>query len=164
MPPCPAEGAPPEGTSAFLLSQLGAASARMFAERVAALDLTPPQAGLLRLVATEPGQSQQALAAQLGTPPSRMVGLIDGMEERGLLARRRNAADRRLSSLQVTANGLALLTELGGLAVSHDDEVCEGLDTDEREQLHALLVRLAARRGLQPGVHPGIRSSREERC
>ncbi|MFG1921344.1 MarR family winged helix-turn-helix transcriptional regulator [Cryptosporangium sp. NPDC048952] len=156
-PACPAEGAPPEGTSAFLLSQLGALSARMFAERVAALDLTPPQAGLLRLVAGRPGQSQQALAAQLGTPPSRMVALIDGLEERGLLARRRNADDRRLSSLHVTAFGMELLTELGGLAVSHDDEVCAGLDDSERAQLHALLVRLAVLREQRPGVHPGFR-------
>ncbi|GAA0254285.1 MarR family winged helix-turn-helix transcriptional regulator [Cryptosporangium japonicum] len=154
---CPAEGAPPEGTSAFLLSQLGALSARMFAERVAALDLTPPQAGLLRLVAWTPGQSQQAVAAQLGTPPSRLVALVDGLEERGLLARRRNPADRRLSSLHLTDAGVALLAELAGLAVSHDDEVCEGLDGAERAQLHALLARLAELRGLVPGVHPGFR-------
>jgi len=156
---CPADGAPPEGTSAYLLSQLGALSARLFADRVAALDLTPPQAGLLRLVAAQPGRSQQALATQLGTPPSRMVGLIDGLEARGLLARRRNTDDRRLSSLHVTADGMALLAELGGLAVAHDGEVSAGLDDTEREQLHALLVRLAELRGLRPGVHPGFRGS-----
>lgn len=156
---CAAEGAPPQGTSAYLLSQLGALSARLFAGRVAALDLTPPQAGLLRLVAAEPGQSQQALAAKLGTPPSRMVALIDGLEERGLLARRRNTGDRRLSSLHLTAAGGAMLAELGGLAVAHDDEVCAGLDAAEQEQLHGLLVRLASLRGLQPGVHPGFRNS-----
>lgn len=157
MDPCPAEGAPPEGTSAFLLSQLGILSAQLFAQRVSALDLTPPQAGLLRLVAGEPGQSQQALATQLGTPPSRMVALIDGLEERGLLARRRNADDRRLSALHVTADGERLLASLAGLAVSHDDAMCEGLDASERSQLHVLLVRLASVRGLAPGVHPGFR-------
>ena len=48
--------------TAFLLAQLGAYAAERFGERAAALDFTRPQAGLLRLISREPGQSQQAVA------------------------------------------------------------------------------------------------------
>ena len=55
---------------AFLVAQLGAYAAERFGERAAALDFTRPQAGLLRLISREPGQSQQAVARRLGTPPA----------------------------------------------------------------------------------------------
>src|ERR1700750_1912379 len=91
----------PEGTGrkrtdvAFLLAQLGAYAAERFGERVAALDFTRPQAGLLRLISREPGMSQQAVARRLRTPPSRLVALVDGLEQGGLIERRRNPGDRR---------------------------------------------------------------------
>jgi DNA-binding MarR family transcriptional regulator len=65
----------------------------------------PPLSGLLRLVATQPGQSQQELAGQLRTPPSRLVLLVDQLEERGLIERRRNPDDRRHYALFLTAEG-----------------------------------------------------------
>src|SRR6201985_876282 len=55
---------------AFLLAQLGAYAAERFGERIAALDFTRPQAGLLRLISREPGQSQQAVARRLRPPPA----------------------------------------------------------------------------------------------
>jgi hypothetical protein len=47
--------------------------------------------------------------------------------------------------------------EQGRLAREHDEEICAGLNASEREQLMALLTRLAAQLGLSPGVHPGYR-------
>lgn len=67
------------GGTAFLIAQLGAHAAQRFAERLDELDLTPPQAGLLRAIADGPGRSQQALAAQLGTKATRLVALLDGL-------------------------------------------------------------------------------------
>jgi DNA-binding MarR family transcriptional regulator len=143
--------------NAFLLAQLGAHAAARFAERIAELDLTPAQAGLLRLIARSPGQSQQAFAAQLGTPPSRLVLLVDALEQRGLLERRRNSDDRRHYALHLTADGTRFMTQLGRLARAHEDDICTGLSADERAQLHDLLERLATRQGLAPGIHPGYR-------
>ncbi|MHA6793852.1 MarR family winged helix-turn-helix transcriptional regulator [Pseudonocardia bannensis] len=94
--PEPTPGAPGPGPgSAFLLAQLGSYAAEGFGERIAELGLTPPQTGLRRAVAAQPGQSQQALAKLLGTPPNRLVTLVDGLDERGVLERRRNPDDRR---------------------------------------------------------------------
>jgi len=144
--------------AAFLLAQLGAHATARFAERIAELDLTPPQTGLLRAVSATPGQSQQALARQLGTPPSRLVALIDDLDERGVLERRRNPEDRRLHALYVTDVGAALLRKIGQVARAHDDAVCAGLEPAERTQLRVLLARIAEEQGLMPGVHPGYRT------
>src|SRR5690348_60931 len=95
---------------AFLVAQLGAYAAERFGERAAALDFTRPQAGLLRLISREPGQSQQAVARRLGTPPSRLVALVDGLEQRGLIERRRNPGDRRNYALHPTAAGEEAMT------------------------------------------------------
>jgi DNA-binding MarR family transcriptional regulator len=147
----------PEAGAAFLLTQIGAHAASRFAERIAELDLTPPQTGLLRAVAAAPGQSQQALARHLATPPSRLVALIDGLDERGLIERRRNPDDRRLHALHLTAAGTDVLRRIAEVARAHDDEVCRSLHDDERTTLRALLGRIARDHGLTPGVHPGYR-------
>jgi DNA-binding MarR family transcriptional regulator len=143
--------------AAFLLAAVGAVAAERFAERIAALDLTPPQSGLLRVIAAAPGQSQQAVAQTLGTPPSRLVGLVDSLADRGLVERRRNPDDRRLHALHVTAAGEDLLRRIAVVGQAHDDALLESLDPAERSQLRALLARVADAHGLTPGVHPGFR-------
>jgi DNA-binding MarR family transcriptional regulator len=144
--------------SAFLLAALGAHATARFAKRVAELDLTPPQVGMLRLIAASPGQSQQAVAQELGTPPSRLVGLVDALADRGLVERRRNREDRRLHALHLTEAGEAMLGKIAAIGREHDESICRSLDAAERRQLRALLSRIADDQGLRPGVHPGYRS------
>jgi DNA-binding MarR family transcriptional regulator len=145
-------------TSAFLLTQIGTHAAQEFARRVAELDLTPPQAGLLRAVAIEPGRSQQAIARQLGTPATRLVALVDDLERRGLVQRRRNPDDRRLYAVDLTEAGRALMARIGRVAREHDDALLDGLDPAERERLRELLSRIAESQKLTRGVHPGYRT------
>ncbi|MEV7118647.1 MarR family winged helix-turn-helix transcriptional regulator [Kitasatospora griseola] len=150
----------PGGGAAFLLAQLGAHAAERFAQRIAELDLTPAQAGLLRLLVQNPGRSQRELADALGMPPSRFVPFADGLEQRGLIERRRNAEDRRLYALHLTDRGLALLGRLRDTAMAHEQDVTQALSSEEHAQLIALLGRIAAQQQLTPGVHPGYRTLR----
>jgi DNA-binding MarR family transcriptional regulator len=147
------------GGVAFLLSQLGAHAAARFAQRIAELDLTPAQAGLLRAITSEPGQTQQSFAKLLGMPPSRFVLMVDALEERGIVERRRNTEDRRAYGLYLTVTGEALFADLGQAARAHEDDICRTLSTSERQTLRELLARVAAEQGLTPGVHPGYRSA-----
>jgi DNA-binding MarR family transcriptional regulator len=150
------DGSPPRRPgNAFLLAQVGAHAAARFAERIKVLDLTPAQAGVLRLIAWQPGQSQQAVARTIGTPPSRLVLLIDSLEERGLIERRQNPEDRRHHALHLTDPGADFMGRLAAVGAAHEDDISAGLDADERAQLHDLLERMAARQGLTAGVHPG---------
>src|ERR1700743_1737560 len=90
---------------AFLLPQLGAHAASQFAERLGVLDLTPADAGILRLLRVEAGLSQQELAARLQIHPSRLVAILDNLGKRGFVQRRANPDDRRLYSLHLTQTG-----------------------------------------------------------
>ncbi len=147
---------------AFLLAQLGAFAAERFGERAAALDFSRPQAGLLRLISREPGHSQQAIARRLGTPPSRLVALVDGLEQRGLIERRRNPGDRRNYALHLTAAGERAMTDLSQVSLEHEQAISAPLTEAERAQLSKLLGKLASAHGLVPGIHPGYRNLPEK--
>jgi DNA-binding MarR family transcriptional regulator len=143
---------------AFLLSQLGHRSASVFADLIASIDLTPPHAGILRVIAAEPGRSQQALSGQLGLLPSRVVAYVDELEDLGYVERRRNPDDRRLHALYLTPSGKKALSKIGELGRQHERLMTAGLDTEQRDTLRQLLAAIAERQGLTPHVHPGYRT------
>lgn len=143
-------------STAFLLAQVGAKAAGLFALRLRELDLVPAHAGALRAIAGNVGISQQALASLLGVVPSRLVGLLDDLEQRGLVERRDSAADRRVYAIHLTEKGAKTMADLGRAARAHDDEVCAPLTDKQREALHSLLTAMADAHGLTPGVHPGF--------
>jgi len=146
-----------KGQPAFLLAQLGAHAATMFGERLAALELTPPDAGILRLLRVAAGISQQELSAKLQIHPSRLVAILDSLEKRKLVERQPNPNDRRLYSLHLTKNGGEILEKIGRVAREHQDALLAALNVDERQQLTGLLHRIADQQGLARGVHPGYR-------
>jgi DNA-binding MarR family transcriptional regulator len=147
----------PEDTVAFLLSKLGFVAASEFGAALAPLGLEPRHAGLLRVVAAHEGQSQHALGQALGVAPSRIVALVDDLEQRGLVERRLNPADRRAREIHLTPGGHDAMRAIAAVGLEHEARVCADLSADERHQLLHLLHRLA--RGLDGpiGVHPGLR-------
>jgi DNA-binding MarR family transcriptional regulator len=144
------------GSPAFLLAQVGAHAAAKFSERLGPLGLTPAHVGSLRIIAASEGASQQEVATRLGMFPSRLVGLVDELQERGLVQRVENARDRRTYSLQLTSEGRELLDTIGRVARDHQDSLLASLNAEERELLATLLRRIADQQGLQAGVHPGF--------
>jgi DNA-binding MarR family transcriptional regulator len=149
--PDPADGL------AFLLSQVGSHSSARFAVRLEPLGLKPPHAGILRVVQQADGLSQQALAERLGMFPSRLVGLIDELERRGLVERRNSPADRRSYALFLTGAGREVMERIDDVSREHQASICGALDDVERAQLAGFLRRIANEQGLTPGVHPGFR-------
>jgi DNA-binding MarR family transcriptional regulator len=139
------------------LSQVGAHAAARFAERIEPLGLKPAHAGILGVIQQANGLSQQALGETLGAFPSRLVALLDELEERGLVQRRDNPADRRSYALYLTEAGQAVLEQIGRVGREHQEALCSALDESERTQLAGFLTRIAAEQGLTPGVHPGFR-------
>jgi len=142
--------------AAFLLAQVGAHAAARFAERLAPLQLSPPHAGILRMLNKSAGLSQQELASTLKIHTSRLVGLLDELETRGFVERRESQDDRRTYALHLTDGGRAILREIGRVAREHQESIMASLDKAEREQLADLLQRIADEEGLTPGVHPGF--------
>ncbi len=144
--------------AAFLLAQVGAQGARRFGQRVSEIGLTPADVGLLRKIGSDPGISQQALAEFLGVMPSRMVALVDELESKGIVERRRSTEDRRNYALLITDRGREVLGKVYRIAAEHEEEFCAALSHEEKLQLTALCRRIADQQGLTPGVHPGYSS------
>ncbi len=150
------------GQSAFLLAQIGAHAAEQFAKHLAALQLTPSDAGILRILRTAAGISQQELSARLRVHPSRLVSLLDKLESGHFIERKQNVDDRRLYSLHLTEQGAGLLEKVRELARRHQQAMSAGLSAEENDTLTELLRRLARTQGLSPGVHPGYQRGKTE--
>jgi len=155
----PIDGDKAPQTLAFLLSQVGIHASRRFAERIAAVDLNPPLFRVLNLVAAAEGRSQQAIAAAIEIPPSRMVALVDELEQRGLVERRPEPDDRRVRALFLTAKGKRCLQRGRKIATQHEQELTEGMSDTDRKRLVALLQKIVDEQALGKGVHPGLRES-----
>ena len=152
-PPVPDE--PPRSVG-FLLSQLGFVGSKGFSAALEPVGIDPREFLLLRFVATSEGQSQQALAERLMIPPSRMVALVDHLEESGLIERRPDPDDRRVRGLHVTRKGRNTLERAFRVALDFEQQLCAGLDPEEREQLIDLLQKLQTGHVQLRGVHPGL--------
>src|SRR5260370_39814207 len=72
--------------------------------RLAPMGLNVQMCGVLNLLAQGP-ISQHDLGAQLGIDRTTMVELIDDLEHKGVVVRRRNPADRRSFPLSLTPRG-----------------------------------------------------------
>ena len=142
--------------AAFLLAQVGAHAASKFAERLTELNLIPAHAGIFRILSASPGLSQQALAAALGTVPSRLVALMDELESQGLVERRAHETDRRTNALHLTEKGRATLQSISRIAREHREDLLAALSDEEQRQLAGFLQRVAEQQGLIKGVHPGF--------
>ena len=129
----------------YLLSKLGSLSASRFDAEMAQFGINRIQFGLLKILEAAGPSSQQALSSDLGMPPSRMVALVDDLEDQGLVARERSAADRRVNVIRLTGRGRSVLTRTNKAAVKWEDELLADLAPAERKQLAALLRRVAAR-------------------
>lgn len=147
---------------AFLLAQVGADAARRFAKSLEPLTFSPSDAGILRLLGRSPAISQQELAKRLDMHASRLVGVIDALEKRGLVTREPNANDRRLYALRLTDAGAEALSAIGNVARAHNERICSELTEAERAQLGGVLEKIAGHLGLTPGVHPGYKDLKKK--
>jgi DNA-binding MarR family transcriptional regulator len=144
----------------FLISQLGFLSSKRFIEALEPLGIGPRELMLMRFVAASESLSQQALAERLSVPASRMVALIDNLEDAGLVERRPDPDDRRVRWLHLTRKGRGVLDRGSKIAIDYETELCAGINREEREQLIDLLQRLQLGQHDRPGVHPGMSEER----
>jgi DNA-binding MarR family transcriptional regulator len=140
----------------FLLSQVGSHASGRFAERLEPLGFKPAHVGILSVIRDSDGLSQQALGERLGMFPSRLVGIIDELEKRGLVERRNSPSDRRSYALCLTPAGSDALDQIGRLSRELREELFGALSEAEKTQLAELLRRIADQQGLKPGVHPAF--------
>jgi DNA-binding MarR family transcriptional regulator len=82
---------------------------KRFLAQFAEFDLRPAEYSVLVLIDDNPGRSQSEIAEVLGIKRANFVALVNGLEARGLTARRFSPGDRRANALHLTAAGRAFL-------------------------------------------------------
>jgi DNA-binding MarR family transcriptional regulator len=105
-------------------------------------EVSPGHAGILLLIEANPGVAQGRLAHAVRLDRSTMVGVVDALEERGLIERRRGS-DRRSKGLWLTAPGRLFVAKLKRRIDAHERRVAAHLSAAERADLLALLGKLA---------------------
>ena len=130
-------------SATFLLKRLGYAAKEQSLEAYERTGLHPYHYAILLVLGERSHETQGAIADALGYDRGALVGLLDELEERGLVERRRDPTDRRRHLVELTADGQQMLSRLRKLSRQIEDEFLAPLSDEERVNLHALLLRLA---------------------
>jgi len=137
-------------TTGMLLVKLGRVVEARFKEALKPTELTPKHLGVLFEVRANP-TSQQLLCETIDVDASKLVGILNDLEEDGLIVRRRDPDDRRRHIVELTKEARARLEKAEKVAKSVEEEFFAGLGEDERAQLRLLLARVADTTGVIRG-------------
>ncbi len=130
-------------SSAFLLKRLGMLAKEQSIGAYTGTGLAPYHHAVLVALNESSHDTQGAIADALGYDRGLLVGLLDELEEQGLVQRHRDPSDRRRHIVELTPEGKRTLGRLRTLSRRIENELLAPLDEQERLQLHALLLRLA---------------------
>ncbi|MFF9351984.1 MarR family winged helix-turn-helix transcriptional regulator [Streptomyces sp. NPDC014734] len=86
--------------------------------------------------------TQADLGRRLAVDPKDMVGILNHLQETGLVLRTPDPADRRKNAIAVTPEGAAVLARCGASAGAANVELLAPLTRDGQSQLMALLTRV----------------------
>ncbi len=124
---------------ALLLVKLGNEVAARAQDPLAGIGLSGRQYMALAILSSDEPSSQLELARLCGLLPAQVVPVVDELQRRGLVERRRDEADRRRSVVRATPRGLELLARADRLAESIEADLFGDLDPAARERFAATM-------------------------
>ncbi len=113
-----------------------------FITGMAELGLRPVDFSVLSVIHHNPGITSRQLCATLAIQPPNLVGLINRLQRRGLLARQPHPHDGRAMGLLLTDEGLAMVRQAETTASVLEEKNAERLSQTERSQLIKLLQKI----------------------
>lgn len=118
-------------------------------QRLTPHGVTPVQYAVLRALAERAGQSGAELGERLRLDSATITGLLDRLEQAGLLERRPDAADRRANRVHLTQRARALQPALDQVMDELNADILGGFQATEAQQLVNQLAALGGvdRRG-----------------
>lgn len=112
-----------DGLMGYHLRRAQGAMHRDFMATVASFELTQKQAATLWLIQANPAVSQVSIAATLGMDRATMMSVIDRLEDRGYVIRKRSTVDRRRQELYLTPSGQNTLRKVKARIQEHEARV-----------------------------------------
>jgi len=107
-------------------------------------DLSRPQFEVITALGNTSGLTLKDLSRRLPVTKGTLTGVINRLEERGLVRRSASESDRRSTVATLTKEGEALYEEVFTGHVSYLKKYLDVLDATEREALTRLLMRIQA--------------------
>jgi DNA-binding MarR family transcriptional regulator len=123
--------------------------------------LRPRHMVALRLLSEHGPMTQHAFGTALSLDPSNVVGLLNELEERGLVTRRRDPADRRRHIVELSAVGWGEVARTCDMLDLVEGELLKPLTAEERAVLYDLLRRVVNDLGRQPCEPAGCGGAKE---
>ena len=130
-------------SNGFLLARLGFGFKAQALARLEEAGFDPYDYSVLAILDEGARQAQATIADTLSLDPSRLVALLDSLEERRLVERQRDPNDRRRHVVSITIKGERQLAELREIVQELEDEYMAPLDAKTRATLHDILLQLA---------------------
>ena len=106
------------------------------------------------------GQSVGSLAAHTSIDVSTLSRLLDQMQKKRLLLRRRDGVDQRSVTIHRTAAAQAITVKLIPVALAYEARALAGLDAGESKALKAMLRRLYTNLDALDEVAPRAKKNR----
>ena len=114
----------------------------VFLQRMAVYDLRPVDFSVLSLIAHNPGITSRQLCGTLGILPPNLVGLVNALEKRELIARQPHPRDGRAVGLHLTASGHKLMRDAEKTVAALEAQVASRLSPAEQRTLLNLLKKV----------------------
>jgi DNA-binding MarR family transcriptional regulator len=131
----------------FNLRMAQAAAFQAFSRLAKEIGTRPGRFATLMLIGRNPGISQTVLSRANGRDKSSLTPVLNDLERRGLVIRRRTRADQRAYRLSLTPAGRRLLAGLTRCAREHERKLDRIIGTKEQKDFVRVLKRIIARMG-----------------